>query len=154
LCCAGSFSSTIDVECDFSSKGWEWWGHDTHAYDHDWCMEWSRTSSRVSNSKRRHETNPVRVPKVEAQSNSSSSPVRSLGVLRNKTDAQITYEVGSWRSIYGWKHNFIELSMAPVSCQNSSWINGNHRNKLTSRICQCAMLPVWWALGPSCGAPS
>jgi hypothetical protein len=32
------FSSTIGVEDDFSSKGGEWWGHDTRAYDHDWCM--------------------------------------------------------------------------------------------------------------------
>jgi hypothetical protein len=63
---------------------------------------------RVSNTKRRHEPNPVRLPKVEAQSNSSSSPVR------NKTDAQVEYEVRFGRSLYGWKQNFIDLPMALV----------------------------------------
>jgi hypothetical protein len=93
--------------------------HDTHAYDQ--CMEWSRRSpTRVSKLKRRHEANPVRVPKVEAQSNSSSSPVRSPGAVRNKTDAQVAYKVGFGRFIYGWNHNFIELPMALVSCANSS----------------------------------
>jgi hypothetical protein len=39
----------------------------THAYDHGWCMEWSRRSpTRVSKWNRRHEANPVRVPEVEA----------------------------------------------------------------------------------------
>jgi hypothetical protein len=36
---------------------------------------------------------PVRVPKVEAQSNSSLSLVRSPRDVRNKTDAQVAYEV-------------------------------------------------------------
>jgi hypothetical protein len=116
-----------------------WWGHDTHAYDHDWCMEWSRRSpTRVSKSTRRSKVDPVRVPKVEAKSNSSSSPVRTPGAVRNKTDAQVAYGVGFERSIYGWKQNFIKIPMALVSCPNSSWINGNLRNKLTSRICQGA----------------
>jgi hypothetical protein len=85
----------------------------THAYDHDWCVEWSRRNpTRVSKPKRRHETNLVRVPKVEAQSN--ASPVRSRGAVRNKTDAQVAYEVRFGRSIYGWNHKFIELPMALV----------------------------------------
>jgi hypothetical protein len=90
---------------------------------------------------------------VEAKSNSSSSPVRSLGAVRNKTDAQVAYGVGFGRSIYGWKQNFIKLPMAPVLCQNSSRVNGNHRNKLTSRICQSAALTVWLGLRPKLGAP-
>jgi hypothetical protein len=57
---------------------------------------------------------PVRVPEVEAKSNSSSSPVRGPGVVRNKTDAQVAYGVGFGRSIYGWKNNFTGLM------QNSS----------------------------------
>jgi hypothetical protein len=82
----------------------EWWGHDTHAYDHDWCMEWSRRSpTRVSKSTRRSKVDPVWVPEVEAKSNSSSSPVRSPGAVRNKTDARshtesvldVLYMVGS-----------------------------------------------------------
>jgi hypothetical protein len=57
---------------------------------------------------------------VEAKTNLNSGPVQSPGVVRNKTDAQVAYEVGFGRSIYGWKHNFIELPMEAVSCQNSS----------------------------------
>jgi hypothetical protein len=51
---------------------------------------------------------------VEAKSNLSSGPVRSPRAVHNKTDAQVAYEVGFGRSIYGWKHNFIDLPMAPV----------------------------------------
>jgi hypothetical protein len=40
----------------------------------------------VSKSKRRREANPVRVRKMEAQSNSSSSSVRSPGAVRNKME--------------------------------------------------------------------
>jgi hypothetical protein len=79
-------------------------------------MEWSRKRpTRVSKSTRRSKIDLVRVPEVEAKSNSSSSPVRSPGAVRNKTDAQVAYGVGFVRSIYGWKQNFIELPMAPVS---------------------------------------
>jgi hypothetical protein len=117
-------------------------------------MEWSRRSpTRVSKSRRRSKVNPVRVPEVEAKSNSSSSPVWSPRAVHNKTDAQVSYKVGFGRSIYGWKQNFIELPMAPVSCQNSSRVNGNRRNKLTSRICQSAASTVWLGLRPKLGAP-
>jgi hypothetical protein len=78
-------------------------------------MDWRRWSpSRFSKSRRRPQVDPVRVPEVEAKSNSSSSPVRSPGAVRNKTDAQVAYGVGFGRSIYGWKHNFINLPMAPA----------------------------------------
>jgi hypothetical protein len=70
---------------------------------------------------------------VEAKSNLNSGPVRSPGAVRNKMDAQVAYGVGFGRSIYGWKHNLIELPMALVSC------NGNLRNKMTSTICQGAV---------------
>jgi hypothetical protein len=84
-------------------------------------MDWRRWSpARFSKSRRRSKVDPVRVPEVEAKSNLSSGPVRSPGAVRNKTDAQVAYGVGFGRSIYGWKHNFIQLPMAPVSCQNSS----------------------------------
>jgi hypothetical protein len=43
--------------------------------------------------------------------------------------------------------------MALVSCQNLSRVNGNHRNKLTSRICQSAASTVWLGLRPKFGAP-
>jgi hypothetical protein len=96
---------------------------------------------------------PVRVPEVQAKSNSSSSPVRSPGEVRNKTDAQVAYKVGFGRSIYGGKQNFIKLPMAPVLCQNSSRVIGNRRNKLISRICQSVALTVWLGLRPKLGAP-
>jgi hypothetical protein len=117
-------------------------------------MEWSRRSpTRVSKSRRRSRVDPVRVPEVEAKSNSSSSLVWSPGAVRNKTDAQVTYRVGFGRSIYGWKQNFIDLPMALVSCQNSSPVNRNRRNKLMSRICQSAASTVWLGLRPKLGAP-
>jgi hypothetical protein len=75
---------------------------------------------RFSKSRRRSKVDPVQVPEVEAKSNLNSGPVRSPGAVRNKTDAQVAYGVRFGRSIYGWKHNFIELPMAPVSCQNPS----------------------------------
>jgi hypothetical protein len=117
-------------------------------------MEWSRRSpTRVSKSRRRSKVDPIRVPEVEAKSNSSSSPVRSPGAVRNKTDAQVAYRVGFGCYIYGWKQNFIKLPMAPVLCQNSSQVNGNRRNKVTSGICQSAALTVWLGLRPKLGAP-
>jgi hypothetical protein len=104
-------------------------------------------------SRRRSKVDPVRVSEVEAKSNSSSSPVRSPGAVHNKMDAQVAYGVGFGRAIYGWKQNFINLPMAPVLCQNSSRVNGNRRNNLTYRICQCAALTVWFGLRPKLGAP-
>jgi hypothetical protein len=73
--------------------------------------------------------------------------------VRNKTDAQVAYRVGFGCYIYGWKQNFIKLPMAPVLCQNSSQVNGNRRNKVTSGICQSAALTVWLGLRPKLGAP-
>ena len=68
----------------------------------------------MSKSRRRPEANSVRVPEVEAQNNSSSSPSRSLGAARTKKDAQVAYGVRFGRSLYGWKDNFMELPMEPV----------------------------------------
>jgi hypothetical protein len=154
LCFTGLVSNTIDAEDGFSSRRGGWCGHGNHAYVHAWCMDWRRWSpARFSKSSRRSKVDPIRASEVEAKSNSSSSPVRSPGVVRNKTDAQVAYGLGFVRSIYGWKQNFIELPMALVSCQNSSWVNRNRRNKLTSKICQGAVSPVWWVSGPSWGRP-
>ena len=49
----------------FVNKG-GWWRHDTHAYDHNWCMAWKRSPASVSKSWR-PKANSVRVTKVEAQ---------------------------------------------------------------------------------------
>jgi hypothetical protein len=50
-----------------------------------------------SKSRRRSKVDPVRVPEVEAKSNSSSSPVQSPGAVHNKTDAQVAYGLGFGR---------------------------------------------------------
>jgi hypothetical protein len=62
-------------------------------------------------------------------------------------DAQVAYGVGFERSLYGWKDNFEELPIAPVSYPNSIRINGNCLNKLTSRICSGAATPSFDLLG-------
>jgi hypothetical protein len=66
----------------------------------------------------------------------SSSPVRSPRPMRTKNDAQVIYEVGFGRSLYGWKQNFITLPMELVWGPNSSRVNKNHQKKWTSRISQ------------------
>ena len=111
---------------------------------------------KVFKSRRRPKAYPVRVPKVEAQNNSSSSPPRSPGAARTKNNAQVVYGGRFGRSLYGWKDNFKELPMAPVSGPNSLGINRNRRNNVTSRICQGAAplsfgllapvpyWPKWW----------
>jgi hypothetical protein len=71
-------------------------------------------SKKVFKSRRRYKVDLVRVPKVEAQKNSRSSPVRNPRPVRTKNDAQVTYEVGFGRSIYGWKQNLIMLPMELV----------------------------------------
>ena len=77
-------------------------------------------------------------PKWRPKNNSSSSPPRSSGAIRTKNDAQVAYGVRFERSLYGWKDNFKELPMTPVSCPNSFGVDGNRRNKRTSRICHGA----------------
>jgi hypothetical protein len=62
-------------------------------------------------------------------------------------DAQVAYGVGFGRSLYGWKDNFEELPMAPVSGPNSSRIDENCLKKFTSRICYGAATPFFGLLG-------
>ena len=69
----------------------------------------------MSKLRRGPEANSVRVPKVEAQSNSSSSPSQSSGAARTKNNAQVAYGVCFGRSLCGWKDNFMELPMGAVS---------------------------------------
>ena len=84
---------------------------------------------------------------MEAQTDSSSFQFRTPGIARTKTDAQVAYGVGFGRSLYGWKDNFKELPMAPVSGPNSSGIDGNCLNKLTSKIYSGAASPSFGLLG-------
>jgi hypothetical protein len=84
---------------------------------------------------------------MEAQTDSSSFQFRIPGTTRNKMGAQVAYGVGFGRSLYGWKDNFGELSMALVSGPNTSRIHMNCLNKLTSRICSGATTPSFGLLG-------
>jgi hypothetical protein len=61
--------------------------------------------------------------------------------------AQVAYGVGFGRSLYGWKDNFEELPMAPISGPNSSKIHRNCLNKLTFRFCFGAATPSVGLLG-------
>jgi hypothetical protein len=62
------------------------------------------------------------------------------------TDATTSYGVHLRRSLYGWKENFVKIPMALVSYPNSIWVDGNHWNKWTSRICQGAASPPFGPL--------
>jgi hypothetical protein len=73
----------------------------------------------MAKSRMRLKANLLQVAKVEAQSNSNSSPPRSRGVAHTKNNAQITYAVCFGCFLYEWKGNSIELPMAPVPHQNS-----------------------------------
>ena len=111
-------------------------------------MVWrGRRPAMVFKSRRRSEANSVRIPEVEAQSNSSSSLPRPLGPVCLKLVTQDASGLHFWRSIYGWKANFIRKPIQVVSHQKTFGINGNHQNKWTSRICQGAATPSFGPLG-------
>ena len=86
--------------------------------------------------------------KLEAQSKSISCRFRTPGIGRTKTAAQVVYGVRFGRSLYGWKDIFNTLPMALVSGTNSSGVDRNRPNNLTSRICPGAATPSFslWAL--------
>ena len=85
---------------------------------------------------------------MEAQTDSTSSLIRSPKAVSTKTDAQVANGVGFGRSLYGWKYNFKTLLMAVVSGLNSSGVDKNHPRKLTSSFCPGAATPSFslWAL--------
>ena len=83
---------------------------------------------------------------VEAESNSSSSPVWALGPVYLKLVTQDASELRFRRSIYGWKANLIRKIIQVVSHQKTFGINRNRRNKSTSRICQGAATPSFGLL--------
>ena len=92
-----------------------WWGHDTHAYDYVWHMGWrGRRPARVSKARRRPEAISVRVPEVEAQSNSSSSLSRNLGPVCLKLVTQDTSGLRFRWSTYEWKTNLIRKPIQVV----------------------------------------
>ena len=74
-------------------------------------------------------------PKLEAQSNLSSSLFQTLGTVYTKTDVMVVYGLGFGRTLYGWKDNSKTLPMVLVPGPNSSVVDGNHPRKLMSRLC-------------------
>ena len=91
---------------------------------------------------------------LEAQSKSSSSLLRSPGAACSKNNATATYLVHIGCSSYGWKENFKELPIAPVSGPNSLGVDGNRQNKGTYRICDSAATPSFGLLSRvSCWGP-
>ena len=122
-------------------------------------MVWrGRRPTRVSKSRRRSEANSVRVPEVEAQSNSSSSLSRVLGPVCLKLVIQDASGLCFQRSTYGWKAYLIRKPIQVVSHQKTFGINRNCQNKSASRIYQGAATPSFGlldrvsCLGPLGGA--
>ena len=122
-------------------------------------MVWrGRRPARVSKSRRRPQANSVRVPEVEAQSNSSSSLLRLSGSFCLKLVTQDAFGLRFRRSTYGWKANLIRKPIQLVSRQKLFEINGNRGHKSVSRICQGATTPSFGpldhvsCLGPLGGA--
>ena len=87
-------------------------------------------------------------PKLEAQSNSTSSLFRTPGTARTKMDATVTYGLRFGHTLYGWKDNSNTLLMALVSGPNSFGVDRNPQNKMTSRICLGVASPFFglWAM--------
>ena len=124
-----------------------WWGHHMYVYGHTWWLAWRwRRPTRLPKSRRRPKAHPVRVPKLEAQNNSSSSPPRSPGAAHTKNNAQVAYGVCFGHSTYTWKSKKIRFPMDPAPCLNSAGVNGNRRNNVTSRICQGIATPSFGLL--------
>ena len=83
---------------------------------------------------------------VEAESNSSSSPVRAPGPVYLELVTQDASGLHFRRSTYGWKANWIRKPTQLVSRQKAFRINGNHRIKSASRILQGAATPSFGPL--------
>jgi len=97
-----------------------------------------------------HLRRPARAPQPRwrPQTDSTSFQFRTPGIARTKTDAQVAYRLGFGCTLYGWKDNFKMVTMALVSVQTLSGVDGNRPRKLTSRICPGAATPSFglWAL--------
>ena len=85
--------------------------------------------------------------KMEVQTKSTSSLFWSPGAVCIKLVTQVTYGLRFRCFTNGWKDNFIRKPMEVVPHQNSIRINGNRRNKLTSRIYHDAASSSFGPLG-------
>jgi hypothetical protein len=79
----------------------------------------------------------------ELKSSLFVNPVQTAGVGLVKTNAQTTYELHFRRSRYRWKAKEISFPTYLVPNQNMLGANGNHHNKMTSKICQESSTPVF-----------
>ena len=81
---------------------------------------------------------------------SSSTPtsiqIRNSGAAHTKTVTQVAYVLRFGRSTYAWKAKEISFPMDPAPCKNSSRVNRNYQNNMTSRICQGATPPSFGLL--------
>ena len=110
-------------------------------------MVWrGRRPARVSKSRRRPESNSVRVSEVEAQSNLSLSLPRFSGPVCLKLVTQDASGLRFQRSTYGWKANLIRKEIHVVSHQKLFGINRKRQNKSASRIYQGATTPSFGPL--------
>jgi hypothetical protein len=112
--------------------------YDTHAYVHEWCMEWRRRRpTRFSKLRRMLEPN-LRVPKVV----SKETQVRThLGVQEQPA---VNWTLRSHKRpiatfLHGRKDNFKEPPMAPTPTQNSFESSGT--NETSGRPESTKVLP-------------
>ena len=94
-----------------------------------------------------HMTKAQKKMEFEAQSkiesNLFTSSVRTAGQGLTKTDAQAAYGLRFGCSTRRRKAKEISFPTQVVPCQNMLRVDRNHRNKMTSRICQGAAGPVF-----------
>ena len=99
--------------------------------------------------------------KSDSSTTWTSFPSRIPETVCTKNNATATYGVRLRRNLYGWKDNFISFQTPPDSGPYLFGVNGNSRNKSTSRIWKGAAPPLlgqWpvYRVGPSThvvGAP-
>jgi hypothetical protein len=83
----------------------------------------------------------------ELKSSLFANLVRTIRVGLAKTDAHTTYGLHFRRSRYRWKAKEISFPTHLVSHQNILESDGNHHNKMMSKICQKSSMPVFGPKG-------
>ena len=82
----------------------------------------------------------------KTSSTPTSIQIRNSGAAHTKTVTQVAYVLRFGRSTYAWKAKEIIFPMDLSQCKISSGVNRNHRNNMTSRICQGAGSPSFGLL--------
>jgi hypothetical protein len=76
-----------------------------------------------------------------------ANPVRTVGLVLKKMDAQATYGPRFRHSRHSWKAKDISFPTQLISCQNTLRADQNCRNKMASRIYQKSAMPVFGPKG-------